>query len=183
MLRIEDFWDGAKPLNADSRITVSVDLTDFQENVGHIAVLGDYLVEHTPMVARLTYAFFPKPDLEATPTKESDYDFAIYGKDDPTALVSTHEVRKRFPLDLLPALRDAEADLANWRRSPLRPLLDALSGVMDEETKGQLAQAIAEATEAVSGTPEVIERFVSTCLTQSMSWEPRSWLLPWNIKL
>ena len=62
-LRIEDFWDGAKPLRADSCITVSVDLTDFHDNVGHITVLSDYLVEHTPMVARLTYSFFPKPDL------------------------------------------------------------------------------------------------------------------------
>lgn len=154
-LRIEDFWDGAKPLDADSRITVSVDLADFHDNEGHIAVLGDYLVEHTPMVARLTYAFFPKPDLEAPPTKESDYDFAIYGKDDPTCLVSTHDVRRRFPLDLLPALRDAEADLANWRRSPLRPLLDAVSGNMDEEAKENLAKAISTATEAITGTPEV----------------------------
>jgi putative ATP-dependent endonuclease of the OLD family len=154
-LRIEDFWDGLKPLDGDAQITVSVDLTDFQDNEGHIAVLGDYLVEHTPMVARLTYAFFPKPDLEAPPTKESDYDFAVYGKDDPTCLVSTHEVRKRFPLDVLPALRDAEADLANWRRSPLRPLLDAVSGEMDDETKEKLAKAITKATEAVTGTSEV----------------------------
>jgi putative ATP-dependent endonuclease of OLD family len=133
-LRIEDFWDGLRPLDGDAQISVSVDLTDFQDSEGHIAVLGDYLVEHSPMVARLTYAFFPKPDLEARPTKESDYDFAVYGKDDPTCLVSTHEVRKRFPLDVLPALRDAEAELANWRRSPLRPLLGAVSGSMDEET-------------------------------------------------
>ena len=154
-LRIEDFWDGAKPLDGDSRITISVDLTDFQNNEGHIAVLGDYLIEHSPMVARLTYAFFPKPDLDAPPTKESDYDFAVYGKDDPTCLVSTHDVRRRFPLDLLPALRDAEADLANWRRSPLRPLLDAVSGSMDEETKATLAEAIGNATAAISGTPEV----------------------------
>lgn len=154
-LRIEDFWDGARPLDEDLSITVSVDLADFEDNEGHIAVLGDYLVEHSPMVARLTYAFFPKPDLEAPPTKESDYDFAVYGKDDPTCLVSTHEVRKRFPLDVLPALRDAEADLANWRRSPLRPLLDAVSGSMDDETKEKLAEAISNATAAVTGTSEV----------------------------
>lgn len=154
-LRIEDFWDGVKPLDGDAQITVSIDLTDFQDSEGHIAVLGDYLVEHSPMVARLTYAFFPKPDLEAPPTKESDYDFAVYGKGDPTCLVSTYEVRKRFPLDVLPALRDAEADLANWRRSPLRPLLDVVSGSMDDETKEKLAKAIRKATEAVTGTPEV----------------------------
>ena len=155
MLRIEDFWDGAKPLAADTCVTISVDLTDFEDNNGHIAVLGDYLVEESPMVARLTYSFFPKPDLDGPPAKESDYDFAIYGKDDPTCLVSAHEVRKRFPFDLLPALRDAEADLANWRRSPLRPLLDAVSGQLDDDKKAELAEAIETATKAITGTPEV----------------------------
>lgn len=156
-LRIEDFWDGAKPLAADTQIEVSVDLTDFEDDEGHIAVLGDYLVKDSPMVARLTYAFFPRPDLDEPPTQESDYDFAIYGKDDRTCLVSTHEVRQRFPLDLLPALRDAEADLANWRRSPLRPLLDAVSGNMDAEKKAELAEAVSTATQAITETDEVTE--------------------------
>lgn len=156
-LRIEDFWDGAKPLTADTQISVSVDLTDFEDNEGHIAVLGDYLVGHSPMVARLTYAFAPRADLESTPEQESDFDFAIYGKDDPTCLVSTHEVRQRFPLDLLAALRDAEADLANWRRSPLRPLLDAVSASMDADEKSELAEAISKATKAVTDTEEVAE--------------------------
>src|SRR5436190_6216023 len=154
-LRIEDFWDGARPLDEEVRISVSVDLTAFDENEGHKAVLGDYLVKHSPMVARLTYAFFPRPDLDASPTKESDYDFAVYGKDDPTCLVSTHEIRKWFPLDVLPALRDAEADLANWRRSPLRPLLDAVSSGLDEKAKVTLGKAVTKATEAITGVPEV----------------------------
>lgn len=154
-LRIDDFWDGSKPLDDKATITISVDLTDFQDNEGHIAVLGDYLIAPSPMVARLTYAFFPKPELDAPPKKESDYDFAVYGKDDPTCLVSNHEVRSRFPLDVLPALRDAEADLANWRRSPLRPLLDTVSGGMDDQIKANLAEAISEATAAVTSTSEV----------------------------
>jgi putative ATP-dependent endonuclease of the OLD family len=153
-LRIEDFWDGSKPLTEDSRITISVDLADFEDNVGHITVLSDYLVEHTPMVARLTYAFFPKPDLESVPSKEADFDFAVYGRDELENLVS-HDVRKRLPMDLLPALRDAEADLSNWRRSPLRPLLDSLSGGLDDDTKKRLAKAIGDATQAIAGTPEV----------------------------
>jgi len=162
-LRLEDFWDGVKPLDADDQIEISVDFTDFQDNAGHVAVLGDYLIENSPMVVRLTYAFFPKPDLEESPVNESDYDFAIYGKDDPTCLVSTHDLRRRFPLDLLPALRDAEADLANWRRSPLRPLLDDISGKMDDATKEQLANTITQATLAITGTPEV------TALSRSIS--------------
>lgn len=153
-LRIEDFWDGAKPLTAETEITVSVDLADFEDNVGQIAVLSDYLVESSPMVARLTYAFFPKPDLDSEPTREGDYDFSVYGGDRPENLIS-HDVRKRLPLDLLPALRDAESDLANWSRSPLRPLLNALSGSLDEATKQSLAEAISKATKAVADIDEV----------------------------
>jgi putative ATP-dependent endonuclease of OLD family len=93
-LRIEDFLDGAKPLNAETCIRGSVDLSDFQDNQGHLAILGDYLVGHSPMIARLTYVFFPKPDLELPPGQGSHHDSAIYGKDDPSTLVSTHEVRK-----------------------------------------------------------------------------------------
>jgi putative ATP-dependent endonuclease of OLD family len=153
-LRLEDFWDGAKPLEPDMQIRISVDLTDFEENEKQFAVLSDYSIAHTPMVARLTYAFFPRPDLDDEPTKESDYDFSVYGGDDPTRLISSN-VRRRMPMDLLPALRDAESDLANWRRSPLRPLLDSLSGEMDEDAKTALAEAIAQAAKAVAETSEV----------------------------
>lgn len=167
-LRIEDFWDGLKDPRADAQIRVSVDLADFEDNEGHIAVLGDYLIEHSPMVARLTYALFPRPDLEGPPSKESDYDFSVYGKDDPNCLVSTHEVRKRFPLDLLPALRDAEADLMNWRRSPLRPLLDSVSGLLDDKTKEKLAEAINKATQAVTSVSEVagLEKSITDMLVR-----------------
>ena len=155
-LRLEDFWDGAKPLQPDTQITISVDLTDFEDNEKQFAVLSDYSVAHSPMVARLTYAFFPRPDLDEEPTKESDYDFSVYGGDDPTRLLSA-DVRRRLQMDVLPALRDAESDLANWRRSPLRPLLDSLSGEMDEDAKEALAEAMTEAANAVAETSEVKE--------------------------
>ncbi|QGJ70874.1 Nucleoside triphosphate hydrolase [Planctomycetales bacterium 10988] len=153
-LRLEDFWDGAKPLQPDTQITISVDLTDFEDNEKQFAVLSDYSVAHSPMIARLTYAFFPRPDLDEEPTKESDYDFSVYGGDDPTRLLSP-DVRRRLPMDVLPALRDAESDLANWRRSPMRPLLDSLSGEMDEDAKEELAQAMTEAANAIANTSEV----------------------------
>ena len=153
-LRLEDFWDGVNPLNSDTQITISVDLTDFDANAKQFAVLSDYSVEHSPMVARLTYAFFPSPDSENAPSKEADYDFAVFGADRADNLISS-DVRRRLPLDLLPALRDAETDLANWRRSPLRPLLDSLSSSMDGEAKASLAEAVTKAAEAVAETGEV----------------------------
>ena len=155
-LQITDFWDGARPLTEESTIHVSVDLSDFEGDEKQLAVLSDYCVEHSPRVARLTYEYSPKPDLESPPSKDSDFDFRIYGGDDDTREVA-REVRQRMPMDLLPALRDAESDLSNWRRSPLRPLLDALCGELGEPAKESLAEAIDKATKAIGETEEVKE--------------------------
>ncbi len=155
-LQITDFWDGAYPLTDESTIQISVDISDFEDDEKQLAVLSDYCVEHSPRVARLTYEYSPKPDLESTPSKDSDFDFQIYGGDDDTREV-TREFRQRMPMDLLPALRDAESDLSSWRRSPLRPLLDALCGELDDSAKESLAYAIEQATKAIGETDEVKE--------------------------
>src|SRR5438309_153956 len=79
-LREEDFWDGLpRPLTADDRIEVSAEFAEFDDNDDHLALLGEYLVQPDPMVARLTYTFQPIPNLPDGPKKESDYEFAIYG--------------------------------------------------------------------------------------------------------
>ncbi len=154
-LRREDFWDGlARPLTDTDRIEVSVELTEFEDNDDHLALLGEYLVQPEPMVARLTYVFRPLPDAPGGPTKDTDYEFFVYGGGRPECRVG-YELRKRLPLDLLPALRDAEGDLANWRRSPLRPLLDRAAGEMDQERLRELSEGVSAATSAVAGCEEV----------------------------
>ena len=42
-------------------------------------------------------------------------------------------IRRMLPLDVLGALRDAERDLATWRRSPLRPLIERAFGRKKEK--------------------------------------------------
>jgi putative ATP-dependent endonuclease of the OLD family len=156
-LRMEDFWDGLpRPLTADDRIEVSVEFAEFDNNTDHLALLGEYLVEPDPMVARLTYVFQPIPNLPDGPKKDSDYEFAIYGGGRTESRVG-YELRKRLPLNLLPALRDAVGDLANWRKSPLRPLLDKAAGAMDRERLQELADGVSEATSAIAGSAEVRE--------------------------
>ena len=123
-LREGDFWDGlARPLSEDDRITIAVDLSDFEDDANQLAVLGDHIVEPAPMVARLTYVWQPLPGLDDGPKKDSDYEFLVYGGDRPEDRL-TYRVRQRIPMDVMPALRDCEGDLARWSRSPLRPLLD-----------------------------------------------------------
>ncbi len=153
-LKVEDFWDGlARPLTKDDVITISVDFADFEDDDRYLAVLGEFLISPEPMVSRLTYVFGPL-SAEDEPIKESDYEFIIYGGDKPESRVGS-EFRRRLPLDLLPALRDAEGDLSNWRRSPLRPLLDEVSGHIDRTALEAVAQEISDATEAVADIAEV----------------------------
>ncbi len=144
-LRLEDFWDGLdRPLGADDRIEITIELSDFEENEDHVAILADHLVKPDPMVARLTYVYQPIENLADPPAKESDYEFVVYGGDRADNSIG-YELRRAIPLDLLPALRDAEADLANWRRSPLRPLLDAAAAAIDRDDIEAIAAKITDA--------------------------------------
>jgi putative ATP-dependent endonuclease of the OLD family len=154
-LREEDFWDGVKrPLGSEDRITISVDLADFEESKDQLAVLGGYLVKTEPMVARLTYVWQPLPALKHAPKKDSDYEFFVYGGKKAESRIS-YEVRRRLPMELLPALRDCEGDLNRWTRSPLRPLLDKAAGEIEGKKLETLAKGVDAATESVAAVDEV----------------------------
>lgn len=151
----EDFWDGGAAF-AGTEILISVDLTEYDTEDGVLACLGDHEVEQpegwTHSVARLTYRFAPRDTVEADKrplTTRDDYDFAIYGRDDPSNLVS-HEVRRYLGLRVLNALRDAEGDLRAWRRSPLRPLLEEVRDKLDKETLKNVANQVDNATLSIT---------------------------------
>jgi Predicted ATP-dependent endonuclease of the OLD family len=149
-LREEDFWDGLKrPLGKDDKITISVDLTNFEDDENQLAVLAEHLVEPDPMVARLTYVWQPLSGLSDDPAKDADYEFFVYGGDRPENRIS-YDVRRRLPLELLPALRDCEGDLARWTRSPLRPLLDKAASEIDRGELETLAEGVNTATEELA---------------------------------
>src|SRR5712692_2196604 len=98
-LRDEDFWDGLpRPLTKNDRIMVAVDLTDFEENKSHVALLSEHLIEPEPMIARLTYIFQPLTTLKGDVIRESDYEFFIYGADRPEYRIG-NDIRRRMPLD------------------------------------------------------------------------------------
>lgn len=168
MLREEDFWDGLpRPLTKEHRITVSLEIAEFEDNENHLALLADHLVEPDPMVARLTYVWQPLAGLESDPTKDADYEFFVYGGDRTENRVS-YEVRRRLPLELLPALRDCEGDLGRWTRSPLRPLLDKAAGAVDRAELENLARGVDEATEALASIDEVEE--LATSITDKLTY-------------
>lgn len=156
-LRMEDLWDGLdRPLASDDRIEIAVEFVDFEDDEDLLSILAEHLVKPDPMTARLTYVFQPIATLEGTPKKDSDYEFYIFGGDRQENFIGG-DVRRRIPMTLLSALRDAEGDLANWRRSPLRPLLETAKGLIDADVLEEVAEEVHKATEAVTDIKEVRE--------------------------
>lgn len=157
-----DFWDGG-PAFAGTEILVSVDLTEYSDEPGVLACLADYEVDApegwSHSVARLTYRFAPSDTIEAdklSSTTKSEYDFAIYGGDNPSNVVS-HDVRRYLGFKVLNALRDAESDLRAWKHSPLRPLLEDVRDKLDEEVLKKVAKEVDEATDVITAEQPLTE--------------------------
>ena len=149
-LRSEDFWDGlARPLSKETQIRISIDIADFEDNEGHLAVLAEHLVQPEPMIASLTYEFGPIPGLDHAPIKDDDFEFSIYGGDRPENRIG-YEVRKRIPMEVLHALRDAEGDLARWTKSPLKPLIDRAKSDVKRADLQTLADGVSKETDKVA---------------------------------
>ncbi|ASU39425.1 ATP-dependent endonuclease [Herbaspirillum sp. meg3] len=156
-LRFDDFWDGLKrPLKRDDVIEVSVEFRDFADNEDLLAVLADHLIKPDPMVARVTYRYQPAGGLEGEPRSEADYEFTIFGGDRPENSVG-YELRRWMPLDLFPALRDAESDLARWSRSPLRPLLDRAAKTVNARALKEIAGEVHSTTLKIAELPQLAD--------------------------
>lgn len=146
-LGMADFWDGLEEIDADTVITIAVEIKGFDSDPDVLAVLTDYRLDDDPDTVRLTYQLRAMPGLVGAPVSDNDFSFICFGGEDERKQFG-HDLRRRITMDLLPALRDAEADLATWRRSPLRPLVeDAFIGV-DHKYLEEITEKIADASRA-----------------------------------
>jgi putative ATP-dependent endonuclease of OLD family len=150
MLRSEDFWDGLDdgsdgwdPMRAGETIEIAIDFGDIGDDPVAIASLGDCLIEGEPMLARATYRFAPREVAEPDSDHPS-YDWKIFGGLTDTNELS-NELRRYLRLTFMSALRDAERDIASWRRSPLKPLLSA---ALEETDPAELEKAVAAVADA-----------------------------------
>ena len=125
ILRPEDFYDGlANPIG--ETVEVSVELSGFDANIGAKAILQKYLISANPPIAKLTYQFRPRQTLQgAQPQSVLDYEAVLFGG--VKQVPFDFQLRNYVQFIVLPALRDAESDLSNWKRSPVRRLLEDLS--------------------------------------------------------
>ncbi len=148
-----DFWDGLDDLT-DEKIIVAVEIKKFDDDLDTLALLTDYRLDSDPETVRLTYEFRPLQDLEKEPSSDDDFEFICYGGENEAKRFG-HDLRKRIVFELLPALRDAEGDLATWRKSPLRPLIeDAFSGV-DKDDLQSIVDDIETATDRLTEFDDV----------------------------
>lgn len=128
-LKLSDFWDGCDLVHNPAEIEVHLDFDDFDGDDALTALLTDLRLAEDPAVARLSYIFRKKPEVTGVPQSSEDCEFIVYGGGDEARSIP-NRVRRRIALDMLDALRDAEGQLASWRNSPLRPLLeDAVASV------------------------------------------------------
>ncbi|GFZ68598.1 ATP-dependent endonuclease [Pseudomonas amygdali pv. eriobotryae] len=140
-----DFWDGLGEPLEDEKITILIEIQGFEEDVDLLAMLTDYRLDDDPHTVRLTYELRPLPNLGRFPASDEDYEFICFGGETERKRFG-HDLRRRITMDTLPALRDAEGDLAMWRRSPLRPLIERAFSEVSRDELCEVQEAIRTAT-------------------------------------
>lgn len=159
-LRTEDFSDhlGDDPMAVGTEIRVSLEVEDFGDDPGLMATLRHAVVSGDPLRARLTYRFGPRELEEGEDGLSADaYGWSIYGGEDDEPRRIPAELRSYLHHEHLGALRDAEGDLASWRRSPLRRLLEQAAQDADPDELESLREALERANAAVAELGSVKE--------------------------
>lgn len=155
-LSLDQFWDGLGENKIGATVEVSVEFSDFTDDPRLMAHLNDCIIDPgPPMVARLTYRFQPKTNLGRDPEGLADYEYVVFGGDDPDMTVGT-SLRRMLPLDVQIALRDAEKDLSNWRHSPLRPLIEELASDLDADAREEIQDQVNAAQTELVAHAEVV---------------------------
>ncbi len=152
-LKLSDFWDGCD-MATSPEIAVHLDFADFDADDALVALLTDFRIAANPAVARLSYIYRKKPEVTGVPQSGEDCEFIVYGGGNESRAIPSR-VRRRIAIDMLDALRDAEGQLASWRNSPLRPLLeDAVASVSRADLDG-VAADLEAATKRLENFPAV----------------------------
>ena len=153
-----------------NQVLIGIEITDFAGKVNEEALVGAWQFE--PKRARLIYRFRPKKnvreDLEAEEMAPGDltledYHWEITAGGDPAHDLATIEwdedvgtsIRfsdlQSFLVVYLPALRDVESDLRQYRGSPLARLVDAME--IDLADQEKLVTILKEANDKIAADP------------------------------
>src|SRR5579862_9136881 len=162
----------AVDISHPSQVLIGLEITDFKGKTNELALVGSW--QSRPGLARLMYRYRPKlgirEDLEAEEIEpgnltHDDYHWEITAGGDPTRDLSEIDwdedvgssIRfadlQSFLVVLLPALRDVESDLRQYRNSPLARLIDAMD--ISKDDKGELLSTLRDANDAIRATPTI----------------------------
>jgi putative ATP-dependent endonuclease of the OLD family len=161
-------------LSHPNQVLVALEITDFQGKINEEALVGAW--QFKPGRARLVYRYRPKlgvrEDLESEEIEpgaltREDYHWEITAGGDPAldpAEIDWDEdigssIRfgdlQSFLVVFLPALRDVESDLRQFRSSPLARLIDAME--IDSDEQETLLDALRGANKEIAAAPTVAE--------------------------
>ncbi|OIN52484.1 ATP-dependent endonuclease [Pseudomonas azotoformans] len=152
-LRLSDFSDGSD-LTANPQVEVHLDFADFDSDPMLVALLTDFRTAGNPTVARLSYVYRKKADVTGGLQSSEDCEFIVFGGGDESRSIPSR-VRRRIAIDMLDALRDAEGQLASWRHSPLRPLLEDSFASVSRAELDSVANDLEAATAKMESIPSV----------------------------
>ena len=156
------------------QVLIGLEITDFAGKTNEEALVGAW--QHQPGLARLIYRYRPKlsvredleaGEIEAGELTREDYHWEITGGGDPAHELADlswdqdvgSSIRfsdlQSFQVVFLPALRDVESDLRQFRSSPLARLIDAMEIEPDE--REELLEALREANEQIAAAETINE--------------------------
>lgn len=154
------------------QVLIGLEIIEFQGKVNEEALVGAW--QSKPGLARIFYRFRPKldvrEDLEAGEIDEGDltlddYHWEIAGGGDPAHDLADIQwnddvgssIRfsdlQSFQVVFLPALRDVESDLRQYRNSPLARLIDAMD--IDSDEKEELLDKLRDANAAIASNATI----------------------------
>lgn len=162
----------AVDISHPNQVLIGLEITDFAGKPNEEGLVGGW--QSKPGLARLIYRFRPKlavrEDLEEQEVKPgeltfADYHWEIVGGGDPASDLANIEWNEdvgssirfadlqSFLVVFLPALRDVESDLRQFRSSPLARLIDAME--IDPAEKEALLEILREANKAIAASPSI----------------------------
>ena len=149
------------------QVLIGLEITDFAGKTNEEALVGSW--QHKPGLARLIYRYRPKlsvredletEEIEPGELTREDYHWEITGGGDPVHDLANIQWNQNvgssirfsdlqsFLVVFLPALRDVEGDLRQFRRSPLARLIGAME--IDRDEQEELLDALRQANDKIA---------------------------------
>jgi len=162
----------AVDISHPNQVLIGLEITDFAGKTNEEALVGAW--QSKPGLARLIYRYRPKlgvrEDLEAGEVEpgdltQEDYHWEMTGGGDPASNLATIDwdedvgssIRfgdlQSFLVVFLPALRDVESDLRQFRNSPLARLIEAME--ISGDDKEELLATLRKANDKIAATTTV----------------------------